>query len=89
MFGLGVTGADLALSIFDGTSVDPKDYLIDLDTDSMERYPDVRSYFYSVGNSLQDTTTSPSDIEARKIYDDNRVRQGRLYIKAQRALGHG
>jgi hypothetical protein len=89
VFGLGMTGADLSVPVFDGTSSDPHDYLIDLETDSMERYPDIRSYFHWVGDLTQDATTSPSDLEARKAYDDDLVRRGRLHLKNARAQGHG
>ena len=49
----GITGADFTLPLFDGLSDDPKDYLIDLDTPSMERCPDVRVYFWMVGDEVQ------------------------------------
>jgi hypothetical protein len=89
VFGPGVTGVDLSLPVFVGTSTDPHDYLIDLDTDSMERYADVRSYFHWVGDLIQDRSTPPTEFEARKRYDDDLVRQGRLHIRAEKALGHG
>jgi hypothetical protein len=89
VFGPGVTGADLSVPVFDGTSSDPHDYLIDLETDSMERHPDIRSYFHWVGDLIQDATTPPSDIEARKAYDDDLVRRGRLHLKNARAQGQG
>jgi hypothetical protein len=90
VFGPGVTGVDLTVPVFDGTSPNPHDYLIDLETDSMERYPDVRSYFYWVGDLQQDAIDPPpTDLEARKLYDDDLVRRGRLYLKSEKAKGHG
>lgn len=49
----GITGADHSLPTFDGLSTDPKDHLIDFDTDSMEKHADVRVYFWQVGDELQ------------------------------------
>ena len=90
VFGPGVTGVDLTVLLFDGTSLNPHDYLIDLETDSMERYPDIRSYFYWVGELQQDAIEPPpTDLEARKLYDDDLVRRGRLYLKSEKAKGHG
>lgn len=89
VFGQGVTGADLSLSILDGTSTHSGDYLIDLDSDSMETAPDVRSYFHWVGQVTQEASTPPVELEERKVYDTRLVRQGREYLQAARARGHG
>lgn len=89
VFGQGVTDADLSLPIFDGTSTHPGDYLIDLDSDSMETAPDVRSYFHWVGQVTQEATTPPVDLDERKVYDTRLVRQGRKHLQAARARGHG
>jgi len=80
----------MSVSTFDGTSSDPHDYLIDLESDSMERFPDVRSYFYRVGDLQQDAIDPPpTDLEARTSYDNDLVRRGRLYLKSEKAKGHG
>lgn len=89
IFGPGVTGANPSIPIFDGTSLNPKDYLIDLETDSMETYPDIRSYFYWVGDKAQAASVRPVEPEERKIYDDKLVTLGREYLKEARARGHG
>lgn len=84
----GVTGADSSIPVFDGTSLDPHDFLIDLESDSMERYPDIRSCFHLVGEFSQtNPTTPPSDLVSRISYDDDLVRQGRLFLKAAKARG--
>jgi hypothetical protein len=54
----GITGADLSLPLFDGTSGNPLDHLIDVDTPSMETCPDVRVYFWNVGMELKVTDAS-------------------------------
>jgi hypothetical protein len=48
-----ITGYDTSLPVFDGYSSDPKDWLIDLESDSMERLPDVRIYFWHIGSCLE------------------------------------
>lgn len=89
VFGQGVTGADLSLPIFDGTSTHSEDYLIDLDSDSMETAPDVRSYFHWVARVTQEASTPPIELKERRVYDTRLVRQGREYLQAARARGHG
>jgi hypothetical protein len=61
-----------------------EDHLIELDNDSMERIPDVRAYFWEVGDDMR----QPGGSEARfhtteeaKIYDNQVVREGREYIR--------
>ena len=86
----GVTGADLTLPIFDGTSINPDDHLIDLDTPSMESCPDVRVYFEYVGVETQKDGVMPPQNPAELIaYHATRVRQGREYLKAARDRGDG
>ena len=87
----GITGSDATLPIFDGSSMDIQDHLIDIDTDSMETAPDVRVYFWMVGyDSLDpDYPDVPTDLEERKLFDAKMVRTGREYLKdlKQRGLG--
>jgi hypothetical protein len=87
----GITGSDPTLPIFDGSSMDIKDHLIDIDTDSMETAPDVRVYFWMVGyDSLDlDYPDVPTDLEERKLFDAKMVRTGREHLKdlKQRGLG--
>jgi hypothetical protein len=86
----GVTGSDCSLPMFDGTSTNSHDHLIDFDTPSMERYPDVRVYFHSVGEIIGDPEgIRPIEIEARKVYDDQMVKNGREYLKLAKARGNG
>jgi len=93
-------GADLTLPIFDGLSLDPKDHLIDLETDSMERCVDVRVYFWQVGDMLRtmdedpDSESqldfeSPDDPESRLEYDSKLVREGREHLRDCMAKGEG
>jgi hypothetical protein len=91
----GVTGADTSLPIFDGLSNDPKDYLIDLDTSSMEDCPDVRVYFWKVGitrrmirqGSHEELNFDPP-ID-RVEWDSSLVVEGREYLRDSRAEGQG
>jgi len=86
----GITGADIDLPLFDGTSSDPKDYLIDLESDSMEKYPDVRIYFWMVGQILDgDRVVQPSDHQERLARDDARVKAGREYLRQSRINREG
>jgi hypothetical protein len=85
-----ITGADLSKPVFDGTSLNMADHLIDLDTPAMETDLDVRLYFWMIGDNLEehDDPLTHSMDEARE-YDDKVVRAGRLYLKACRGRGHG
>jgi hypothetical protein len=85
----GVTGGDDSLPYFDGTSKDPKDHFIDLDTDSIETAPDVRVYFWLVGHDVQDEPEIPTDPEARVAFDAKLVRAGREWLRDYRDLGCG
>jgi hypothetical protein len=89
----GITGADLSLPLFDGTSTDPADYLIDLDTDSMEKYPDVRIYFWTVTETKRIAEDKeeprPADHEGRLVFDDKAVKEGREYLRESRIKGEG
>jgi hypothetical protein len=93
---LGITGADFTLPIFDGLSTNPSDYLIDIDTDSMEKYPDVRIYFWMIGDELQRVglvLERPPELEPpethREAYDERLVQAGRLHLKESKAKGEG
>ena len=87
----GLTGADFTLPLFDGTSVNPHDHLIDIDTPSMETCPDVRVYFYRIGECFDVIAgiERPEDHEGRIKYDARVVRAGREYLKHCRTLGVG
>jgi len=94
----GITGADHSLPTFDGLSTDPKDHLIDFDTDSMEKHADVRVYFWQVGDELQRLGSEfiarpdldpPADLQERILYDAKLVRKGREFLKESRADGQG
>jgi hypothetical protein len=82
-----ITGADFTQPIFDGRSDNPADHLINLDADSMERIPDVRVYFWAVGDCLRSfgtETASKHTLEEARLYDDVVVREGREHIRACR-----
>lgn len=89
----GITGADLGLPLFDGTSLDPKDYLINLDSDSMEKYPDVRIYFWRVGLALECgdkvVVEQLSDYQERLARDDALVKTGREHLRQSRIRREG
>lgn len=94
----GITGSDFTLPLFDGLSTNPADHLIDLDTDSMERCPDVRAYFWSVGeavirreegNVMVSSTPRPTDLELCLEYDDNLVKVGRRHLRESRNRKEG
>ena len=82
----GITGSDLSLPYFDGSSQNPDDHFIDLDTDSMEREPDVRVYFWMVGSEVLDTSEVPID---RVAHDSLLVRTGREWLRDYRDKGCG
>lgn len=88
-FAQGVTGSDTTRPIFDGTSKKIEDHLIDLETDSMETEPDVRSYFWQFGFALDDDNDPPIDSEERKIFDAKMVRRGREHLKMLKSQGVG
>jgi hypothetical protein len=94
----GITGIDWSMPLFDGSSTDPADHLIDLATDSMERYPDVRAYFWAVGdrvirreegNVLVSSIQPPTDPDLRRQYDDNIVQVGRKFLHESRSREEG
>ena len=87
----GITGSDLALPFFDGTSKNKDDHFIDLDTASMESAPDVRVYFWIIGFNIHvpEDPDIPSDLETRKVFDAKLVREGREYLKDVRSRGSG
>jgi hypothetical protein len=69
----GIIGDSHSSPYFDRTSKDPKDHIIDLDTDSMEIAPDVRVYFWLVGHDIKDEPETPTDFEARVVFDETLV----------------
>jgi hypothetical protein len=92
----GITGSVKNGPYFDGSSMNPLDHLIDLDTDSMETEPDIRVYFWTVGRNspdcanIQDTQIPlGSRAEERKAMDAKLVRAGREYLKELRDQGLG
>lgn len=85
----GVTGSDPTLPIFTGLSKDSHDHFIDIDTDSMETAPDVRSYFWAVGLDIQHDPVPPVDLEERRVFDAQLVRAGREYLRDIREQGVG
>lgn len=82
----GITGINLALPYFDGSSKNADDHFIDLDTDSMEREPDVRVYFWHVGSEVLDVMDVPVD---RVDFDSLLVRTGREWLRDYRDKGCG
>jgi hypothetical protein len=85
-----ILGADLTLPIFDGKSMNTADHLIDLNTPSMETALDVRMYFWTIGDRMEEDEVSLKHTwDQAKVYDDKVVRAGRLYLKACRDRGHG
>lgn len=66
--------------------------MIELNDSSMERIPDVRAYFWAVGESLDKQKTRPAHQqtpEEARIYDEKVVREGREHIKKCRDEGLG
>lgn len=88
-----ITGADHSVPIFNGMSTDPKDCLIELDDDSMERLADVRVYLAHVGSTLDGESRYMASmhlpLDEARAYDDEMVRKGRLHLKACRERGIG
>lgn len=82
----GITGCDLTLPYFDGSSQNPDDHFIDLDTGSMEREPDVRVYFWMVGSEVLNMSDAPVD---RVAHDSHLVRTGREFLLDYRNKGYG
>jgi len=85
----GVTGSNLAHPLFDGKSKNSADHFIDLDTDSMESAPDVRSYFWFVGHHVRSEPEVPHDLETRVVFDAELVRAGREWLRDFRDQGLG
>lgn len=93
----GITGADLSLPIFDGRSDNPADHLIDLETDSMEKYLDVRLYFWLVGvadeecNQARPWSTGGMIMSHEELLerDERLVKAGREILKTSKARGEG
>jgi hypothetical protein len=85
----GITGSDPTLPIFTGLSNDNHDHFIDIDTDSMETAPDVRSYFWLLGSDIQHTPVPPVDLEERRVFDSQLVRAGREYLRNLKEQGVG
>jgi hypothetical protein len=64
----------------------------------MEKCPDVRVYFWMVGDEVmrigQGThrpieLDPPTDLEERILYDDELVKKGRQHLQESRARGQG
>ena len=85
--------------MFDGLSTNPADHLIDLDTDSMERCPDVRVYFWTIGERVLKFEKwgyeqpagfeRPTDPEGREEYDNRLVTMGRKHLQESRIRKEG
>lgn len=84
-----ITGADLSLPVFDGTSKKSSDHLIDLDTDSMETALDVRCYFWMLGDTFHPEDPLNHTLEEAIAWDNQMVREGRLRLKEARDAGQG
>lgn len=84
----GITGCDLTQPPFDGTSTNNDDYFIKIEDDSMETTPDVRPYFWMLGQRQRGHTES--DIPKDRVkYDNELVREGRELLKSARREGRG
>jgi hypothetical protein len=81
----------VSAKLFDGSSTNPKDHLIELEDDSMETEPDVRIYFHLVGRYARGDPDEepPKAMVDRREWDAQLVREGREYLKSARAQGHG
>lgn len=94
----GITGADFSLPILDGLSDNPKDYLIDFEDESSEKIPDIRVYYWTIGDEVlrfgqrnerppeHDRPTDPAGIIS---YDDRLVKMGRQHLLESQAKGQG
>lgn len=89
---LGITGKDMSASIYDGSSLFEDDHWIELENDSMEREPDIRAYFWHLGQIAKNHNWKDVprfSLEQRKLYDDEIVRVGREYLRQARERGEG
>jgi hypothetical protein len=89
----GITGSDPTLPLFEGTTTNLADHLIEFDGSSIETAPDVRVYFWMIGKRLQEDPDSNDYTsmtqEERISWDAKLVREGRLKLKACREEGRG
>lgn len=87
----GITGSDKSLKLFDGTSENNADYFIAIEDASMETAPDVRPYFWLLGQWQKGHTELdiPSDHQKRVVYDNELVRAGRQVLQLARREGRG
>jgi hypothetical protein len=81
----------MSASIYDGSSLYEYDHLVELEDDSMEREPDIRAYFWHLGQIAKshDWKDVPRFLEQRQLYDDEIVRVGREYLRKARERGEG
>lgn len=92
VFDQGITGADLSIPFFDGKGTQSEAFLIDIDTPSMEREPDVRAYFWMLGQFCSEgpiVPTLPAEPKEKIDHDQNIVRKGRELLRSARNEGHG
>jgi hypothetical protein len=75
----GVTGCDATAPLFDGSSTNLEDHLIELDNDSMETAPDVRVYFWCIGHDIihEREGELPLYTEELRAYEAELVGSGR------------
>lgn len=88
---IGITGIDVTQPIYDGTSSNSADHLIELDTPMMETAPDVRPYFWRIGQSQLGHShfDISADLDHRRLYDSELVMEGRLFLQSARPRGVG
>jgi hypothetical protein len=87
----GITGFDPSQALFDGTSKDNADFYIEIEDASMETAPDVRPYFWKLGQLQRGHTDLdiPGEHGKRITYDNDLVRTGREFLKSARRKGRG
>lgn len=88
---LGVTGIDMSQVIYDGTSENNADHFISIEDESMERMPDVRPYFWKLGQLQMGhrDIDRPQNFKDRIAYDDQLVKEGREVLKRARKEQRG
>jgi hypothetical protein len=87
----GITGCDTSQDLFDGTSMNNADYFIVIEDASMETAPDVRPYFWQLGQWQKGHSDLdiPADHEDRIAYGNELVRAGRQLLQSARREGRG
>jgi hypothetical protein len=88
---VGITGIDPTREIYKGTSLNNADHFIAIQDDSMETAPDVRPYFWKLGQWQKGHTDidQPRELKDRVVYDNELVRAGRELLKSARLEGRG